>query len=882
MPRKLYNEGRVVGYSAYEMYVRHHLSVDPEHKPVSEKEWLASMMALGSSMLLKIAAEEESVSGSHYIEVDFPANSRLCAANNIIASFFGGIGYVNGTGAGWATKVTDYGPLISNTALSSPNETTIPTSNITALPIETINQIREYMKIIDGIVIQPGTWTVNPNNPPQKDFKPTLSSVPKLRILLSDRIEKSFYVVFTGFTNRTVVDGQTGFDSAVNTQSPEDGDFLGPWAFPWSAKIFFSVPSSFVNYFLSNKYARKLPVSDNPISVKSDPIIDMKSGNPKSFYTSKFNESKQDITVTDINTIGEDAAVLVAFSKTDNLPPALYGSLINQKDDSGTDNLIYPIDNVAPGTVKLYQEDGNIFSDINVLQTYITNIETSVPFNYGLYRELTSAVIMQRDPILKEFVPISNDETINLAGICTYNTEYAWFHAMGSGGGVPSHDQMSSVGSFIIAEGWRGYVSQEFIDKYCIPLDAPPGSSDNERSNTLIYNINNYKDSQGIEQISGFYSAIDSNERYKYGVVITSNVGDTFSEPSQQYSGLLVRLSDGAISQVTFGGSTLPFGLNFNHGYSESGYSATATQYLGTWWSAASGTYKDSDGTNIFTEHNTTYTAIPDYSSFYQNACVATPASTGSGAKYNGDFRAWFKYTPMSTLLANLGMTWNDCTWTDGDATKHVHKNYRNLSILAFLMKAMTRKDLSKPDNNDNAKTNPVTRTMYLFPKTALKKSKPWTVDMVATCKAEWSSTGSAFYQPSLWSFSEKSGNSWIDKTSEFVRSDSTVWASVGTSGHNKTTAISLVDEYGAQLPTQGTGGIINDDYITWSDLLSALNQNRKIDILESVLRGLKVHIEESGFNFIKFKNGPRLYIADSEHIPDDADIPDGSIGIGW
>ena len=46
MPRQIWNEGRVVGYSAYEVYVKHALSVDPDHEPATEKEWLASMMAM--------------------------------------------------------------------------------------------------------------------------------------------------------------------------------------------------------------------------------------------------------------------------------------------------------------------------------------------------------------------------------------------------------------------------------------------------------------------------------------------------------------------------------------------------------------------------------------------------------------------------------------------------------------------------------------------------------------------------------------------------------------------------------------------------------------------------------------------------------------------
>jgi uncharacterized short protein YbdD (DUF466 family) len=52
MPRVLYNEGRVVGYSAYEIYMRHALTADPDATPASEAEWLASTLGFGSSMLL--------------------------------------------------------------------------------------------------------------------------------------------------------------------------------------------------------------------------------------------------------------------------------------------------------------------------------------------------------------------------------------------------------------------------------------------------------------------------------------------------------------------------------------------------------------------------------------------------------------------------------------------------------------------------------------------------------------------------------------------------------------------------------------------------------------------------------------------------------------
>lgn len=259
MPRQIWNEGRVVGYSAYEVYLKHALSVDPDHEPATEKEWLASMMAMGSSMLLRIGADPAGTEydGLHYVDIQFPADSRLCAANTIIASFFDGEGYIgdnpSNTTTAWATKVTSYGSLIHNDSSSSPTGNkgpngSIPPVNNTAIENTTAKpRIRQYMKIVDGIIIQPGTWVDNPNKPPQKDFSPTLSEHPRLRIAFNQRITQPFFLLLTGFTNRSVVDGVTGFESAVNTQSPADGDFLGPWAFPWANKVIFSLSSEILN-----------------------------------------------------------------------------------------------------------------------------------------------------------------------------------------------------------------------------------------------------------------------------------------------------------------------------------------------------------------------------------------------------------------------------------------------------------------------------------------------------------------------------------------------------------------------------------------------------------------------------------------------------------
>lgn len=45
-------------------------------------------------------------------EVQLPSNTTLCAANTIIASFFKGSAVYS---SNWATRIIDYGDLISNT-----------------------------------------------------------------------------------------------------------------------------------------------------------------------------------------------------------------------------------------------------------------------------------------------------------------------------------------------------------------------------------------------------------------------------------------------------------------------------------------------------------------------------------------------------------------------------------------------------------------------------------------------------------------------------------------------------------------------------------------------------------------------------------------------
>lgn len=246
MSKTLYNEGRVVGYSAYEAYVKGYIeNSDGNGTPASEREWLSSSLASGSSMILKIAANTSA--GVH--DYPLPSNSNLVAPNNITGSLFLGNCEFNGN---WAIKITDYGELIPNNSTSSPSNGNVPyDTNATNIHK---SQILQFVKIEDGIIYQSGNWSNNttsatPTKNLEADFKDY--KTPTVRLKFSEEIKSDICILLTGFTDLEVVKGVTGLDSSIDTASPQNGDFIGPATFPWGAKIIFSQPNN-TSYILQD------------------------------------------------------------------------------------------------------------------------------------------------------------------------------------------------------------------------------------------------------------------------------------------------------------------------------------------------------------------------------------------------------------------------------------------------------------------------------------------------------------------------------------------------------------------------------------------------------------------------------------------------------
>lgn len=373
MPQQIYNEGRVVGYSAYEIYLKQLLTEYPDEVPASERQWLSSTVAMGSSMIVKVPTVTQGRYDHQYVDIYFPADSKLVAANTIIASFFDGDCEFNGS---WATRVTDYGTLISNNATASPSgevgpEDTIPTQNIGEWSPAMRNKLEDYMKIVDGLIIQPGDWEAKVT-PPAKDLSPDLHNRPRLRLHVKGPITSNPLILITGLTIRSVVAGTSLLTGSTSTPQPENGDFLGPGVFPWASKVVFSVPTSFIDYFMMNNYDRTLPkVGGSRVAIDDSAVIDMRHTNPGTYYQTNDQASRVTMTVNDYETLGAGISVLTVYSKSSAYPPALYATYVDQSGD----NYINPIGIVAPGSVHMFSG-----ATVNILVDY----ESTYPGTFAI------------------------------------------------------------------------------------------------------------------------------------------------------------------------------------------------------------------------------------------------------------------------------------------------------------------------------------------------------------------------------------------------------------------------------------------------------------------------------------------------------------------
>ena len=344
MPKELYNEGRVVGYSTYELHVKHALSEFPDEEPATEREWLAAQLARGMSMILRVPRDTDQNVGYHRLVFQLPDKSKLVAANTIVGALF--LGKCEFDDNNWATKVIDYGQGISNTEASHPESadksyeipyqrqhelgndrnTTRP-YELTA-PVSTEaekKQILQYLKIQDGLLLQAGSWFGEDNYPkdPYKDFRPDYHQVPSVVLTLSGPVTEEFYVLLTGFTNRTIIAGLSGTDTGSTQKiKPENGDFLGPEQFPWANKITFTTPPD--SLYLLRKYIqsghegrRGIDNTDSGTDRKDNLRIDHDDDDINTIVKSSYLYSQDGVSIVGPLEPGGDISIASKVKDTD-------------------------------------------------------------------------------------------------------------------------------------------------------------------------------------------------------------------------------------------------------------------------------------------------------------------------------------------------------------------------------------------------------------------------------------------------------------------------------------------------------------------------------------------------------------------------------------
>lgn len=393
MPRQIWNEGRVQGYSAYEIYLKQALSDDPDLQPATEREWLASSIACGSSMVVKIP---KTSNDSGYLDIALPENSKLCAANVIFANLFiGDCEYdVNSY---FAKRVINYGFCISNTLNIHPNVdgTQIPTTDDDISLESVLSYSESYNKIVDGVVIQPGKWKeTGDENGQYMDLSPDMSKSPFIRIFYSGKIEYSVQVMLTGFTIRSVISGVCGIDGSYNATSPEDGTFLGPAQFPWAAKIIFSQSTATSISLNISNYTRKIKGETAVSKLRGKSLVDMETCDPSIFYSSKQPDAKIGFDSCSLDSPDGRGNILTIHSKSEKYSPVIYAT----RYDPDKDKYLSPFNVVGKGSVQMF--------DKSTSDADMKGYEKTYPGTFALRRKADGSVETVNEN--NEIVPVAH------------------------------------------------------------------------------------------------------------------------------------------------------------------------------------------------------------------------------------------------------------------------------------------------------------------------------------------------------------------------------------------------------------------------------------------------------------------------------------------
>lgn len=275
--REIFNEGRICGLSAWELYARYALSRNPNAKILNEQQWLSASLSSNMSMILRIPGGTE----RGVYDFKLPEGSELCGCSTIYGSVFEGEP-VYGDDGFWAIRIEDYGRLVRNDLQVHPltpgEPQDVPMKDNPIDIDETLWQrCRDYMKVTGALMFQPGDWVdttyweqltnetgqglVTQHNEPllapmrdwiaAKNLEPDMAKTGFIRIAVAETIYEDLPILFQGFSYKNLVAGEVGYSYVPDVGAPESGGFLGPASFPWACKVVLVTTTEVVRSLIS-------------------------------------------------------------------------------------------------------------------------------------------------------------------------------------------------------------------------------------------------------------------------------------------------------------------------------------------------------------------------------------------------------------------------------------------------------------------------------------------------------------------------------------------------------------------------------------------------------------------------------------------------------
>lgn len=492
-------------------------------------------------------------------------------------------------------------------------------------------------------------------------------------------------------------------------------------------------------------------------------------------------------------------------------------------------------------------------------------------------------VIFSIPPIIMDLIQAKVDiDTKDIAALQIYNTRYIWLYCNHPGSGAPTQDDLKNAKSLYQLRGVTGYVSDKFINDYCVELATVLGAcAEGHISDGMQIQLSYVKQ---LRDIYGNTPDVDSriSTDYKFffwtgwaSIDSAGQQGMFYPVNKHTKSFAFTLTKDDSLMQVTHG---------FNFTSDTTTMPKTSTDIMGTLWnvtddySVQTGGYKDAEDVWVFTDHPVLHYSVKDFQTFTR-AMVAVPKSPEG---YNNQFVEWFASMPVADAVG-MGNT-NPTTAGEAILTAMgVDSSYWTLDFQSFLQYAASHRDLTQP-LSDPSSTVPIVDTFYMYSADTIEviaqPSFTWNDKKVASARITASTTSADFYKPANMSIvaisvdADDTVTPISDITKDCTSTSYHRWASTVSNDESEVKALSLVDNFGSYLSTAGVAGMISADVIKWADLLDALNINKSVDIL-----GGLINLKNSGDNYIQISTGLRLYISTTEPT---GTIPENSIGIGW